>query len=159
MDNASSEYLFLTDFLGTNKSHDITTVFSFIFEPTLEISNSFSKHIVSGTSDVFGILLSIRLTQHYAFALQKRRMPALEAYINSTNMLLWPRFQSLMDQHAESLRRFGVPSGSRRADELLSPHGITQRFAGLLQGLLMLSEEEREDEPLVNRYHRRDRSS
>ena len=58
-----------------------------------------------------------------------------------------------MDQHAESLRRFGVPTGSRRADELLSPHGITQRFAGLLQGLLMLSEEEREDEPLVNRYH------
>jgi vacuolar protein sorting-associated protein 52 len=78
-------------------------------------------------------------------------MPALDAYINSTNMLLWPRFQGLMDQHAESLRRFGVPTG-RRGDESLSPHGITQRFAGLLQGLLLLSEEERDDEPLVNRY-------
>ena len=67
-------------------------------------------------------------------------------------MLLWPRFQLLMDQHAESLRRFGVPTGGRRVDESLAPHGITQRFAGLLQGVLTLSEEERDDEPLVNRY-------
>jgi len=79
-------------------------------------------------------------------------MPALDGYINSTNMLLWPRFQMLMDQHAESLRRFGVPTGSRRADESLSPHAITQRFAELLQALLVLSEDERDDEPLVNRY-------
>ena len=83
-------------------------------------------------------------------------MPALDGYINSTNMLLWPRFQVLMDQHAESLRRFGVPPGSKRGDELLSPHGITQRFAGLLQGLLVLSEEERDDEPLVNRLYPQD---
>jgi hypothetical protein len=79
-------------------------------------------------------------------------MPALDGYINSTNMLLWPRFQVLMDQHAESLRRFGVPTGSRGRDETLSPHAITQRFAGLMQGLLQLSQEERDDEPLVNRY-------
>ena len=58
-----------------------------------------------------------------------------------------------MDQHAESLRRFGVPTGSRGRDETLSPHAITQRFAGLMQGLLQLSQEERDDEPLVNRYN------
>lgn len=57
-----------------------------------------------------------------------------------------------MDQHAESLRRFGVPTGSRRGEESLSPHGITQRFGELLQGLLLLSKEERDDEPLVNRF-------
>lgn len=152
MDNASSEYFFLTDFLGTNKSHDIVAVFSYIFEPTMVISGSFAKHIAASTSDIYGILLCIRLTQHFAFTLQKRRMPALDGYINSTKMLLWPRFQVLMDQHAESLRRFGVPTGGRGRDETLSPHAITQRFAGLLQGLLQLSEEERDDEPLVNRY-------
>lgn len=133
-----------------NKSHDITSVFSFIFEPTLAISSGFTKHLAGATHDIFAILLCIRLTQHYAFTLQKRRMPALDGYINRTNMLLWPRFQVLMDQHAESLRRFGVPAGGRKGDESLSPHGITQRFAGLLQGLLILSEEERDDEPLVN---------
>src|SRR5271155_5729136 len=153
MDNASSEYFFLTDFLGTSKSHDIIAVFSYIFEPTMAISSAFTKHIAASTSDIYGILLCIRLTQHFAFTLQKRRMPALDGYINSTNMSLWPRFQVLMDQHAESLRRFGVPSGSRRGDESLSPLGITQRFAELLQGLLILSEEERDDEPLVNRYY------
>lgn len=79
-------------------------------------------------------------------------MPALDGYINSTNMLLWPRFQVLMDSHAESLRRFGVPTGSRRTEDSLTPHPISQRYAGLMQGLLTLSEEEREDEPLANRY-------
>ena len=64
-------------------------------------------------------------------------------------MLLWPRFQLVMDQHGESLRRY---ASGRRGDESLAPHPITQRFAELLQGLLLLSEEEREDEPLVNRY-------
>jgi vacuolar protein sorting-associated protein 52 len=152
IDNASSEYFFLTDFLGTSKSHDIVAVFSYVFEPTVVISSAFTKHIAASTSDIYGILLCIRLTQHFAFTLQKRRMPALDGYINSTNMLLWPRFQVLMDQHAESLRRFGVPTGSRSRDETLSPHAITQRFAGLMQGLLQLSEEERDDEPLVNRY-------
>lgn len=152
IDNASSEYFFLTDFLGTNKSHDITSVFAFIFEPTLAIASSFTRHIATTASNIYGILLCIRLTQQFAFTLQKRRMPALDGYINSTNMLLWPRFQVLMDQHAESLRRFGVPTASKRGDESLSPHAITQRFAGLLQGLLTLSEEERDDEPLINRY-------
>ena len=151
IDNASSEYFFLMDFLGTTKSHDIGTVFAFIFDPTVRLSEEFTKHLAAASSDVYAILLSIRLTQHYAFVLQKRRMPALDGYINSTNMLLWPRFQVLMDQHAESLRRFGFPTGSRRGDDSISPLGITQKFAGLLQGLLTLSEEERDDEPLVNR--------
>jgi len=135
-----------------NKSHDINAVFAFIFEPTLSLSSQFTKHIVTATTDIFSILLCIRLTQHYAFTLQKRRMPALDAYINSTNMLLWPRFQVLMDLHAESLRRFGVPTGSKRTEDSLAPHAISQRFAELLEGLLNLSEEEREDEPLANRY-------
>jgi len=149
IDNASSEYFFLTDFLGINKSHDITSLFTFIFEPTLVLSTAFAKHISTSSSDVFGNLLCIRLTQHYAFTLQKRRMPALEGYINSTNMSLWPRFQALMDLQGESLRRFGVPSPSRRGEDSLLPHPISQRFAGLLQGLLSLSEGA---EPLSNRF-------
>jgi len=108
---------------------------------------------MSTSIDIYSILLCIRLTQHYAFTLQKRRMPALDRYINATSMLLWPRFQLVMDQHGESLRRYAASSG-RRGEESLSPHPITQRFAELLQGLLLLSEEEREDEPLVNRYAR-----
>ena len=78
-------------------------------------------------------------------------MPALDGYVNSVGMVLWPRFQALMDAQAESLRRFGVPAGGRRGESSLAPHVVTVRFAGLLEGLLTLSEEEREDEPLVNR--------
>jgi hypothetical protein len=153
VDNASSEYFFLTDFLGTHKSHDIQTLFHTIFEPTLVLSTAFTKHLATATADTYSILLSIRTTQKFAFSLQKRRMPALDGYINATRMALWPRFQAVMDAQAESLRRFGVPTGGRGRGEIsLAPHIVTVRFAGLLEGLLTLSEEEREDEPLVNRY-------
>jgi vacuolar protein sorting-associated protein 52 len=155
IDNASSEYFFLTDFLGSNSNkshHDITTIFTTIFDPTIILSTTLTKHIAQTTTDVYGILLCIRTTQHFAFSLQKRRMPALDMYINSTAMLLWPRFQVLMDSQAESLRRFGVPAGARRSEVTLAPHPVTVRFAGLLEGFLTLSEEGREDEPLVNRY-------
>jgi len=59
-----------------------------------------------------------------------------------------------MDAQADSLRKFGVPAGGRRGEGNLAPHTVTVRFAGLLEGLLTLSEEEREDEPLINRYLR-----
>ena len=81
-------------------------------------------------------------------------MPALDGYINSTSMVLWPRLQQLMDAQADSLRKFGVPTGARRGEGSLAPHPVTVRFAGLLEGLLTLCEEGREDEPLVNRYPR-----
>lgn len=153
MDNASSEYFFLTDFLGTHKSHDIQTLFHTIFEPTLALSIAFTKHLAASTTDTYSILLSIRTTQKFAFLLQKRRMPALDGYMNATSMALWPLFQAVMDAQAESLRKFGVPTGGRgRGEVSLAPHIVTVRFAGLLEGLLTLSEEEREDEPLVNRY-------
>jgi vacuolar protein sorting-associated protein 52 len=151
IDNASSEYFFLTDFLGHTKWHDITALFSSIFSLTLSLSLSVTKHLVANTTDIYSILLCIRLTQRYAFTLQKRRMPTLEGYINSTNMLLWPKFQVLMDQQAESLRRFGLPS-STREEASLAPLAVSQRFAGLLEGLLVLSGEGREDEPLGTRY-------
>lgn len=176
LDNVSVEYTFLTAFLsptlfGPNKiSQQLTTIFG----PTLDIGYTLTKLLIKETYDGLGILLMIRMTQHFAFTLQRRRVPTLDSYVNGTLMLLWPRFQQILDAHCESLKRLastlpsrpsGVSGGAANAafaslssaasikmssSQSTAPHKITQRFANLLRGILALSAETRDDEPVGN---------
>ncbi len=59
------------------------------------------------------MLSDVRLNQHLAFELQRRRVPAADGYINGTAMALWPRLQTVMDAHCESVR--GAGRGPARA--------------------------------------------
>jgi hypothetical protein len=96
----------------------------------------------------------VRLNQHFAFELQRRKIPAVDGYINGTGMLLWPRFQVVMDQHCESVRSAtnGIstrkPSSSEVAKQSAAPHFMTQRFGQFMQGILQLSTEAGDDEPV-----------
>ena len=134
-----------------------------IFKSTFALGHSFSKQLVENTTDCLGILICVRLTQHFAFELQRRKVPVADSYINYTNILLWPRLQQVMDQHCESLKK--VPTSSNRgaaaAFSLVSgnsdpskasvaPHAITQRFGQFLHGILSLSVDAGDDEPLSN---------
>ena len=155
IDNATAEYTFLTTFftpaLPLSK---ISRYFNHIFEPTFELGQTLSKTLTSETFDALGLLLCIRLNQHFAFELQRRRVPAVDGYINGTNMLLWPRLQVIMDRHYDSVRQLAPAKSSSRsaADQAkmtAAPHVITQKFGQLLHGFLALSTEAGDDEPVV----------
>ena len=88
-------------------------------------------------------------------------MPVADSYVNGTNMLLWPRFQQIMDVHCESLKRVASSSGRGAASALSlsgpdtskqssAPHLVTQRFGQFLHGILALSSEAGDDEPVSN---------
>ncbi|KAK2603780.1 Vacuolar protein sorting-associated protein 52 [Conoideocrella luteorostrata] len=157
IDNATTEYTFLATFFSPALSYaQIFKNFNYIFEPTFELGQTLSRTLVADTFDALGILLCIRLNQHFAFELQRRKVPAVDGYINATNMLLWPRLQVLMDRHCESVRQLAsnLPSKSSRssvdASKITSaPHVVTQRFGQLLRGFLALSAEAGDDEPVV----------
>ncbi|KAK1092591.1 Vacuolar protein sorting-associated protein 52 [Friedmanniomyces endolithicus] len=118
------------------------------------------RHLIDTTLDALGVLLCVRLTQHSAFELQRRKVPAMDAYINATSMLLWPRFQQIIDAHCDSIRKLaaslpGKPAGSALAltaspanTQSTAPHPLTQRFANFTQGILSLSSEAGDDEPV-----------
>jgi hypothetical protein len=155
VDNASAEYSFLTSFFSPALSFStISRHFNYIFEPTFTLGQSLTKSLVNETFDCLGLLLCVRLNQHLAFELQRRKIPAVEGYINGTGMLLWPRFQVVMDQHCESVRNAtnGVstrkPSSAEAAKQSSAPHFLTQRFGQFLQGILALSAEAGDDEPV-----------
>jgi hypothetical protein len=166
VDNATAEYSFLTEFFSANSFHQVSRKFHEIFEPTFAIGQALTRSLIESSVDCLGILLCVRLNQHLAFELQRHKVPTLDSYINGTNMLLWPRFQIVMDMHCESVKRVASTSGGRSAVSALSlttadankqsaaPHFLTQRFAQLLRGILSLSSEAGDDEPVSNSLNR-----
>jgi hypothetical protein len=161
IDNASFEYSFLSSFFAPihQNFHAISRTFETVFAPTFSHAQVLTKSLVETSMDALGILLCVRLNQHFAFTLQRRKVPAMEGYMNATNMLLWPRFQKVMDSHCESLRRATAALPGRPAASALlgnpnaqstAPHQMTQRFASFLHGILSLSSEAGDDEPVAN---------
>lgn len=162
IDNVCAEYSMITEFFSTNSYHQVSRKVSEVFDSTFVLGHNHTKQLVEGTTDCLGILLCVRLNQHFAFELQRRKVPVADSYINYTNILLWPRFQKAMDQHTESIKRVptGVGRGAAAAFSLVggndaskasaAPHAITQRFGQFLHGILALSAEAGDDEPLSN---------
>lgn len=120
------------------------------------------------SDDCLGILLCVRLNQNFAFELQRWKVPVADGYVNGTNMLLWPRFQLAMDVHTESVKRATASVSHRGAASALglsnssdaaakqstAPHLLTQRFGQFLQGILTLSQDAGDDEPVGNSLNR-----
>lgn len=159
IDNACFEYTFLTSYFSPSQTHHaIGRTFAAIFEPTFALGQALTKQLVENSTDTLGVLLCVRLNQHFAFELQRRKVPAVEGYINATNMLLWPRFQQILDLHCTTLQKLtnSLPTRPSTGATLLgaqsanstAPTPLTQRFANLLQGILALSSEAGDDEPV-----------
>ena len=161
VDNISAEYSFLTEFFSPLTFHQISRKAVNIFEPVFTLGKNLTKKLIEHTTDSLGVLLCVRLNQHSAFELQRRKVPVADSYVNGVNMLLWPRFQVVMDLHGESLKRVGSNTG-RSAVSALSiaggddlkqssaPHFLTQRYGQLLHGILVLSSDAGDDEPVSN---------
>jgi vacuolar protein sorting-associated protein 52 len=164
IDNVCAEYSVATE-IFTGSYQQVSRQVIEIFEPTFALGHTFTKQLVETTSDCLGILICVRLNQHFAFELQRRKCPVVDSYINYTNILLWPRFQVAMDQHCDSLKKVPTSQTSRTAAAAFSlvsgtnsdtsktsvaPHAITQRFGQFLHGILSLSTDAGDDEPLGN---------
>ncbi|KAG4281572.1 hypothetical protein FPRO06_10476 [Fusarium proliferatum] len=160
IDNATAEYTFMATFFSPALSYSqISKNFDYVFEATFELGRTLSKTLIGETYDALGLLLCIRLNQHFAFELQRRKVPAVDGYINATTMLLWPRLQVIMDRHCDSVRHLSnaVPAKPSRAEVAklsAAPHVVTQRFGQLLHGLLALSTDAGDDEPVVSSLRR-----
>ncbi|KAI3394212.1 hypothetical protein diail_3027 [Diaporthe ilicicola] len=157
LDNATAEYTFLASFFTPSLTlARVGKNFNYIFDPTFQLGHNLTRSLVSETHDGLGLLLCIRLNQHFAFELQRRRVPAMDGYVNGTSMALWPRLQAVMDAHCESVRAMTsalpsrpLPAATARTTSA-APHVATQRFGQLVHGILALSAESGgDDEPVA----------
>ena len=162
VDNVCAEYSVVTELFSTKTFQQVSRKVIEIFEPVFSLGHSLTKQLVESSTDCLGVLLCVRLNQHFAFEMQRRKVPVADSYINGTNMLLWPRFQMIMDLHCESMKRvansvgkgavaaFSLVGGTDASKHSVAPHAITQRFGQFLQGILALSSEAGDDEPVAN---------
>lgn len=165
LDNVSAEYSFMTEMFSTLSFQQISRKALEVFSSVFSLGQGFAKQLIENTTDSLGVLMCVRLNQQEAFELQRRKVPVADSYINGINMQLWPRFQVIMDTNCESLKRIGGNTG-RSAVSALSlaggddlnqssaPHFLTQRFGQLLHGILVLSSEAGDDEPVANSLSR-----
>lgn len=162
--NCAFEYSFMAAFFSSSTSNALAHRLGTIFTPTFTLGHSFTKSLIDMSFDCIGILLAVRITQAFAFELQRRKCPAADSYINGTNMLLWPRFQLAMDMHTDSVRRAtgSLPSPNRALGlststvsatnpQSTAPHQLTQRFGSFLQAILALSADAADDSEPVGR--------
>jgi hypothetical protein len=162
VDNVCTEYSVVTELFSTKTFQQVSRRVIEIFEPVFSLGHSLTRQLVESSTDCLGVLLCVRLTQHFAFEMQRRKVPVADSYINGTNMLLWPRFQMIMDQHCESMKRvgnsagkgavaaFSLVGGTDASKQSVAPHAITQRFGQFLRSILALSSEAGDDEPVSN---------
>ena len=173
IDNVCFEFGIDTEIFAKKSFQEVSRKVLEIFEPIFGLGRTMTKTLIEQSTDCLGVLLCVRLNQRFAFELQRRKVPVAESYINGTNMLLWPRFQQIMDMHCDSLRKaansslasrnttntalslVGAGGGSDTSKgSSVAPHLITQRFGQFLHGILALSSEAGDDEPVSNSLNR-----
>lgn len=168
LDNCTAEFVFLNDFFRIPEDDGdlIRSYLKDIFEPTFEKALEFTENLIESSFDIFGILISIRIAHKLQFEAQTRQIPCIDDYINDQLMLLWPKFQQLVDFQCTNLRNTAVTTNAATAggtmgptDPLLAPHELTVQFSKFLVSLLTLSVTHREmlderSEPLFNSINR-----
>ena len=179
IDNVTFEYSVSSSLFSATGYHETSRKVTEIFTPTFALGHTLTKKLIETTTDCLGVLLCVRLSQSFAFELQRRKIPVADSYVNYTNILLWPRFQQIMDLHCESLRKLaasistaGSGSGLRgttsaafalvgggsaandSAKSSLAPHPVSQRFGQFVHGILTLSADAGDDEPVANSLSR-----
>ncbi|KAJ2076630.1 Vacuolar protein sorting-associated protein 52, partial [Coemansia sp. S142-1] len=145
VDNATTEYEFIMQFFVSPKARQRITgsdmarmVFSHIFDPSMRVGEQFLKAYLETTYDALGVLLCVRIMSQLASELQRRQVPVLDSYVNSMNMLLWPRFQAILDGHIESAKRLASYKAKSKIDT--QPPAIVRRYAELASSLLRLNQ-------------------
>jgi len=166
VDNATSEFNFLTELFSQSAFSIIRKRFIIALTPTLDLGYSVTKSLIESSTDALGILICVRLNQHNSFELQRKQVPVMEAYVNQTGMILWPRFQMVMDMHCEACKKaatsFGIKVSNSVANLVtngnqalsVAPHPITQRFANFVHAVLRLGKDAADDEPVQRSLNR-----
>ncbi|KAI8927959.1 Sac2 family-domain-containing protein [Entophlyctis helioformis] len=142
LDNACSEYIFTTEFFaGAKTKHPIEVpgvVFTEVFDQTLKFIQATIKSQIDSSFDAVGILICIRINAQNIRIMQKRRIPALESFLNILNILLWPRFQAIIDLHIDSLKK--AVAGKLLPTKDVHPHYIMRRYAEFSASILTLNQ-------------------
>jgi hypothetical protein len=73
-----------------------------------------------------GLLMMLKVNEQFQLIMEKRNITTMNGFFEKVYMLLWPRFQALLDLNIRSMdvnRKIAVPD--------VCPHPITFRYSRL----------------------------
>lgn len=161
LDNCRVELGFVESFfqIGSNEE-EARGIIEQIFQGTLEEALEYTRQLIQHTYDLFGVLITIRVTQQLQTESQKRDLTVMEDYLDSQLMILWPKLQQLVDFQCESLRKVPITTTvaklyGNQGNPLTTPHELTVQFSRFLTSLLKLAtthggQVDERSEPLYN---------
>lgn len=167
LDNCSVELEFLKNFFGVNNNeHEFRGILEQIFQPTFLKTIEYTRQLIQHTFDIFGVLMCIRIAQQLQFESERRQNVVTKDNLTNHLMLLWPKFQQLIDFQCESLHKMPMTTvlarslnTSSQRNPLTTPLELTIQFSKFLTSLLTLACTHRapideRSEPLYNSIFR-----
>lgn len=157
LDNSSSEYCFITEFFCPPRPQKKKPLpagkveyspaqlaelqFQEIFGRTLKMITEQVRQYAEQSFDALGLLLCIRINQQHQVIMQKRQIPCLDTFLNGLNLIMWPRFQNIIDMHISSVKKSRESAGGVFSSSIdIHPHYVTRRFAEFAASVLALND-------------------
>lgn len=143
LDNFTVEFDFMRKFFQISDNvAEVHGLVEQIFQPTFEKALQYTENVLINqyVYDIFGVLISIRVANQLIIESRKRAVETIENYMEDQLILLWPKFQQLIDYQAESLNSIDVTQIVLNKETLYSsPIDLTVSFSYFLKSLLILT--------------------
>lgn len=143
LDNFTVEFNFMRKFFQISDNvAEIHGLVEQIFQSTFEKALQYTENVLINqyVYDIFGVLISIRVANQLIIESRKRAVETVENYMEDQLILLWPKFQQLIDYQAESLNSMDVSQIILNKETLYSsPIDLTISFSYFLKSLLILT--------------------
>ena len=94
------------------KSEGAIELFGPLFRPSINVFLEYLKTTVNQSYDIFGLLLILAINEKNKQAFHERDFKALDYYFDQVGMTVWPRFESLFEEHLKGIT--GINSKSYR---------------------------------------------
>eukprot|EP01136_Pigoraptor_vietnamica_P026923 Opistho-1_new@82539 len=108
VDNAASEAQFLRDFFYC-RSSELQEIFDAIFQRTIQAYLKHAEETFVLCHDAIGMLLCMRILNHYRGRLAKDKISCLDEYFDRVgSTLIWPRLRAVLEANSDSLRNADV---------------------------------------------------
>jgi len=140
MDTATSEFFFLDEFFDLRGDHGL---FVEVFGKTTQFFLDSLENFLANCWDSVGLLLMIRIVDHFRRCMQRREVSCLDSYLDAQQLMIRPRLRMVLEENVRSLRKACQQNLPPVANtHPTHPHLVTRRYAELAASLFALSSPE-----------------
>lgn len=134
-DNASREYLFLTEFFKVCNTQALD-IFNQVMGNTLNLMLKNLQSFIDDCYDAIALFLCLHLVIRYQLICHKRVVPALDKYWSNMTSVIWPRFEYVFQLNIHSVKYCDPMKLMKET----GPHYITRRYAEFSAAIISVIE-------------------